>query len=139
MTGLRQKALLLALTAGIVAAAAPASASFQDSGSVATAITTETIAPPTNLVGNLTCPSKGDAVMSATWTASASPDVTGYLLEVTFSDGFVQPVQLAANATSWSAPIQKYTVTVLAVQYTVTTQTSDGWTASTPATGWFKC
>ncbi len=140
MTALRSKALLLALTAaiGIGGASSTASASFADSASVATSITTATVAPATNLVGALNCTSP-DSVMSATWTRSTSPKVTGYQVKVAFSDGFVQTVDLGATATSWSAPIAKYNVTYWSVQYSVVTQTAYGWTAETPRTGTFRC
>ena len=142
MTALKHKALLLALTAGIVigsaGSTAPASASFADSGSVATAITTATIAPPSNLVGKLTCTSP-DATMSATWTLSSSARITSQVLKVTFSDGFVQERPLSATATSWSAPISKYNATLYAIQYSVVAQTAYGWTAESPKTGWFSC
>jgi hypothetical protein len=141
MTALRRKGLLLALTAAIAFGGAgslsPASASFADSASQTTSITTGTAAAPTNVVGALACTSP-DATMSATWKASTSPRVTGYLVNVTFSDGYVQSVQLAATATSWSARIAKANVVTWSIQYSVTTQIH-GWTAESPKTGSFKC
>jgi hypothetical protein len=141
MTALRRKGLLLALTAAIAfgggGSLSPASASFADSAVQTTSITTATVAAPTNLVGALACTSP-DSRMSATWKASTTPRVTGYLVNVTFSDGYVQSVQLGAEATSWSAPIAKYNVTTWAIQYSVTTQVH-GWTAESPKTGWFQC
>ena len=141
MTGLRRKALLLALTAGIVigGAGSTASASFADSSSVATSISTETVAPATNLVGDLICPNKGDATMSATWTLSTTSRIAAQQVKVTFSDGYVQTVDLSATATSWSATISKYNVTNWAVQYSVVSLTDYGWTAETAPTGWFQC
>jgi hypothetical protein len=140
MTALRQKALLLALTVAIIVggAGSTASASFADSASVATAISTGTVAPPTNVVGALNCTSP-DSTMSATWTASPSPRITGYVVKVTFSDGFSQVKPVPAGATSWSAPISKYNVTYWAVQYSVIAQTAYGWTAESSKTGWFQC
>ncbi len=144
MTALRNKALLLSLTAGIVlgsaTSTAPAAAAFKDSASVTASVATTPGAPPTNLVGKLTCTSP-DSVMSATWTPSASPQVTGYTIKVTFSDGFVQekPVPGGATAASWSAPIAKYNVTNWSVQYSVVTQTAYGWTAESAPTGTFRC
>ena len=142
MTALGKKALLLALTAGIVigsaGSTAPAAASFADSSSVTTSITTGTLAPATNLVGKLTCTSP-NSTMSATWTRSTSARVTAQQMLVTFSDGFVQTVDLAVTDTSWSRSISKYNVTNWAVQYSVLTKTDYGWTAETPKTGWFQC
>jgi hypothetical protein len=78
--------------------------------------------------------------MSVTWTASTSPRVIGYQVNVTFSDGYVQhSALLAPNATSWSYPINKYNVTAWSVDYSVTTQTAYGWTAESPKTGTFQC
>ena len=141
MTGLRRKALLLALTAGIVigGAGSTASASFADSSSVATSVTTETVAPATGLVGKLTCPTRADATMSATWTLSTAARIAAQQVKVTFSDGYVQTVDLSATATSWSANISKYYVTNYAVRYSVVTLTDYGWTAETPPTEWFRC
>jgi predicted ribosomally synthesized peptide with SipW-like signal peptide len=141
MTRLHRKALLLALTAGIVVggAGSSASASFSDSSTVSTSITTETVAPATDLVGTLTCPARGDATMSATWTLSSSSRISAQQVHVTFSDGYVQTVDLSATATSWSATIDKYYVTNYSVRYSVVTLTAYGWTAETPPTGWFRC
>jgi hypothetical protein len=142
MTAVRRSILLLILTVAVaiagVGSTAPAQASFADSASRTTAITTLAVAAPTNLVGKLVCTSP-NSTMSATWTASTSPRVTGYLVNVTFSDGFVQSVQMGATATSWSAPITKYNVTAWSIQYSVTTQTAYGWTAETAKTGSFQC
>jgi hypothetical protein len=142
MTTVRRSILLLTLTLAVALAGTgsttPAQASFGDSASSTTSITTAAVAAPTNVVGKLTCPSKGDATMSATWTASTSARVTGYLVNVIFSDGYVQSSEVAANATSWSAPIPKYNVTAYSIEYSVTTQTAYGWTAESPKTGAFQ-
>ncbi|MET0764660.1 MAG: hypothetical protein ABWY29_07320 [Blastococcus sp.] len=143
MTAVRRSILLLTLTVTMAVAGAgstaPAQASFSDSASRATSITTVTVAAPTNVVGKLTCPSRGDATMSATWTASTSARVTGYRVNVIYSDGFTQPTQMPAKATSWSASTPKYNVTAYAVQFSVTTQTDYGWTTESPRTMWFQC
>ena len=77
--------------------------------------------------------------MAANWTLSTSSPVSGYLVTVHFDDGFVQNVQMAATATSWSAPISLYQATLHAISYSVTTQTTYGWTTESASTGWFKC
>jgi hypothetical protein len=77
--------------------------------------------------------------MSATWTASGARSVSGYLVTVHFSDGFKQTVQLGPTATSWSSSISTYNVTAYAVQYSVATQTSYGWTAESDRTARFSC
>ncbi|MCW2699033.1 MAG: exported protein of unknown function [Blastococcus sp.] len=143
MTGIRRSLLLLALTVAVVfgglGPAHPAQASFSETMTAATTqIATATVAPPTNVTGSLTC-TKTAATMAATWNLSTSTRISGYLVSVTFSDGFVQTVQLGATATSWSAPISLYNATTYSIQYSVTTQTTYGWTMESARTGWFTC
>jgi hypothetical protein len=77
--------------------------------------------------------------MSATWSLSGTARVSGYLVSVYFSDGFVQTVQLGPTATSWSATIDPYYVTAYSIDYTVTTQTAYGWSKESAHTGTFQC
>jgi hypothetical protein len=136
---MRNVLLVLGLTTAIAVgtAAVPAGASLADSATVATAITTNTVAPVTNLVGALDC--KPTSTMSATWTRSTTGRISGYSVKVYFSDGFVQTVELPATAASWSATIDKYYVTAYSVQYSVTTKTDYGWTKETAKTAAFQC
>ena len=118
---------------------APAQAAFGDSATVSTMqVTTTTVAAPGAVTGKLTCGSTS-ATMAASWTASTTPKPSGYLVTVYFSDGFTQTVPLAATATSWSAAIGIYNVSAHSVQYSVTTQTSYGWTKESAPTAWFHC
>jgi hypothetical protein len=126
-----------ALTGLVVTTSLPAWAGFSASSAESTEITTATVAAPTNVVGQLACAKT--STMSATWTASTSPRISGYLVTVYFSDGFTQHVQLGATATSWSATIAQYNVTAYSVQYSVTTQTAVGWTAESARVGPFQC
>ena len=139
MTTIRRSLALLGILAGLmVATSLPASASFSASAALpTTTISTLVVAAPTNVVGSLACAKT--STMAATWTASTSPGISGYLVTVYFSDGFIQTVQLGATATSWSASISEYNVTVASVRYSVTTQTSVGWTAESPRVGPFQC
>jgi hypothetical protein len=138
MTTIRRLLVLLALVpAVIIGAGLPANAAFTASSAVSTTIATATVAPPTNVVGHLTC--AATSTMSTTWTKSTSTRVTGYLVSVYFSDGFVQTAQVAATATSWSATIAEYYVTAYSVAYSVTTQTDYGWTTESTRTGTFQC
>ena len=50
-----------------------------------------------------------------TWTQSTDARISGYLVTVYFSDGFVQTVQLGPTATSWSATIDQYYVTAYSI------------------------
>jgi hypothetical protein len=138
MNGIRRGLILLGLTvAVIIGASVPASATYADSVAISPTISTTTVAAPGNVVGKLLC--GRPATMSATWTASTSTRVSGYLVSVYFSDGFVQTVQLGPTATSWSATIDPYYVTAYTINYTVTTQTTYGWTKESAHTGAFSC
>ena len=143
MTRIRRSLLLLALTFAVVLAGAgstaPAQATFGDSAGVSLGtISTATVAAPTNVVGGLSC-GRTSATMSVTWQPSTSARVSGYLVTVYFSDGYVQTVQKAATDTSWSASIDPYWVTVNSVRYSVTTQTDYGWTTESALTGTYRC
>jgi hypothetical protein len=138
MTGIRRGLILLGLTVAVViGASVPASATFAEAVAVKTTISTTTVASPGNLVGKLTC--GRPATMSATWSLSSTTRVSGYLVSVYFSDGFVQTVQLGPTATSWSSTIDPYYVTAYSIQYTVTTQTNYGWSKESPLTPVFQC
>ena len=77
--------------------------------------------------------------MALTWTQSTSARVTGYRVNVYFSDGFVQTVTELATATSWTQTIALYNVTAYSVRYSVTTLTDYGWSTESAQTGWFQC
>jgi hypothetical protein len=142
MTTPRRILVLIALVAGVLfASGAAAQASFTDTAKVTASpmsIATGTVAAPVSGAGSLTCRSTS-ATMALTWTKSTSARVTGYRVDVEFSDGYVQTVQKAATDTSWSAAINLYNVTAYAVRYSVTTQTDYGWTAESAKTAWFQC
>ena len=138
MTRIRRGLVLLGLTVAVViGASVPASATFADAVAVQTTINTTTVAAPANVAGHLTC--GRPATMSADWPPSGTARVSGYLVSVFFSDGFVQTVQLGATATSWSATIDPYYVTAFSIQYSVTTQTDYGWSKESPRTAAFQC
>ena len=138
MNRVRRGLVLLGLTvAVIVGVSVPASATYSESVAVKTTIATTAVAAPGNLVGKLTC--GRPATMSATWSLSGTARVSGYLVSVYFSDGFVQTVQLGPTATSWSATIDPYYVTAYSIDYTVTTQTAYGWSKESAHTGTFQC
>ena len=138
MTRIRRGLVLLGLTVAVViGASVPASATYSEAVAVKTTISTTTVAAPTNLVGQLTC--GRPATMQVTWALSGTERVSGYLVSVHFSDGFVQTVQLGASATSWSSTIDPYYVTAYSIRYSVTTQTNYGWSKESPLTGAFQC
>ena len=141
MTRIRRGLLLLALTAAVVltGSAGSAFASFGDTASISLGtIATADVVAPGNVVGGLNCASP-NATMSVTWQKSTSTRVSGYLVTVYFSDGYVQTVQKTSADTSWSAPIALFNVTAYSVRYSVTTQTDYGWTKESALTGSFKC
>jgi hypothetical protein len=138
MNAIRRALVVIGLLLTVVVGSSiPASATFQDTVSVSTTINTMNVLAPTNVVGKLTC--AATSTMAATWTKSTTARVSGYVVSVYFSDGFIQTVQLPATATSWSAPIDQYYVTAYSIQYTVTAQTDYGWTKESAKTGSFKC
>jgi hypothetical protein len=138
MSRTRRALVLIGLTVAVIAGASlPASASYSESVAVKTTISTTTVAAPGNVVGKLTC--GRPATMSATWSQSSTTRVSGYLVSVYFSDGFVQTVQLGPAASSWSATIDPYYVTAYSIQYSVTTQTDYGWSKESPRTVTFQC
>jgi hypothetical protein len=137
-----RRLLLSALTAALVAGPlgmTVANASFSNSAALpGMSISSVAVAAPGSFSGSLTCGSP-NSTMAAGWTLSATPGITGYLVTVYFSDGFKQTVPLASTATSWSASISSFNVTAYKVQYSVTTQTSYGWTKESAKTAWFQC
>ena len=143
MTGIRRGLFLTGVTVLVflsLLGMLPAQASFADSVSGGTTITTGTVAASTNVVGSLACGNGSNpSTMGLTWTASTSARVSGYLVTVYFSDGYTQTVQKPSTATSWSASIATYNVTAYAVRYSVTTQTDYRWTMESARTGWFQC
>jgi hypothetical protein len=138
MNGIRRGLILLGLTvAVIIGASVPASATYSEAVSVKPTIVTTTVAAPANVVGKLTC--GRPATMSATWALSSSPRVSGYVVSVYFSDGFVQTAQLGPTATSWTQTIDPYYVTAYSIKYTLTTLTNYGWSKESPQTVAFQC
>ena len=138
MNRIRRGLILLGLTvAVIVGASVPASANYSDAVVVRTTVNSTSVAAPGNIVGKLTC--GRPATMSATWSLSGTTRVSGYLVSVYFSDGFVQTVQLGPTATSWSTTIDPYYVTAYSINYTVTTQTAYGWSKESAHTAAFQC
>ena len=141
MSTTRRILVLLALSAAIIAGSSAAQASYADSATVTASpitIGTANVAVPTTGPGSLTC-NRTTATMALTWTPSTAPKVSGYLITVYFSDGYKQTVQKTPADTSWTQDITLYNVTAYAVRYTVTTQTTYGWTAESTPTGWFQC
>jgi hypothetical protein len=141
MSTIRRLLLLPALVTALVAGPVGmmhADASFGNSVALAPMkIASGTVAAPGNVTGSLDC-DRYTATIAASWTASTSPEVSGYLVTAYFSMGHTETFQLAPSATSWSAPILTF-VALQRVRYSVMTQTSYGWTAESAKTRWFRC
>ncbi len=141
MTTIRRGLVVLAAAFALATSTlglTPAFATYSDSASLTVTYSTGSVAAPTDVVGSLTC-AKSTSTMGLTWTKSTTPQITGYLVTVYFSDGYTQTVQMASTATSWSASIDTYNVTAYSVKYSVTTQTSYSWTKESATVGPYQC
>jgi hypothetical protein len=134
-------ALTTLVTAMFLGSGAAAQASFSDSATVTAtpmSVATGSVAAPAAGPGSLAC-GRSSATMGLTWTKSTSARVSGYVVNVQFSDGYTQRVEMPATATSWSAGITLYNVVAYSVRYSVSTVTDYGWTRESASTGWFQC
>ncbi len=142
MTGIRRSLLLLGLTVaavfGAVGPAHPAQASFSEKvGAPTVQVTTITVAPPASVSASLACTRNG-ATLSATWPASTTARVDGYLVTVVFSDGYTQTTPMEPD-TSWSTAISLYNATNYFMRVTVSAHTNYGWTSAVASSGDVRC
>jgi hypothetical protein len=125
-----------------VAASAPASATYADVAAVPTTIATGTVAAPAAINVNDSCTTttrNTDLSVTASWTASASRGVSGYLANAHLNDGTVYPMaQTAPAVLSTSANVDADYLTY-APRLSVTTLTTYGWTATTAQTPVLSC
>jgi hypothetical protein len=141
MTAMRRMLAVLGLAVAVVVGSSiPASATFSDTARLATnSVGTLTVDAPGGVTGKLTCGGT-NSTMSVTWNPSGTRGVSGYRVIVLFSDGFEQIEDVTGAATgSWSKPITTFNVTKYAIQYSVTTLTTYGWSAQSGLTGSFRC
>jgi hypothetical protein len=134
MTGIRRSLLLLALTVAVVIGglgpAHPAQASFSKTATAATMqLQTATVTAPTSVTATLTCTRSG-GTLAASWPASTTARVDGYLITVVFSDGFTQQADSMVTGTTWSTPMSLYNATNYSMHVTVSTHTNYGWTSA---------
>ena len=139
-TPVRRAAVLVLLTAGLVAGSSlPSWATYSDSTAVTTTVATDTVVPPANLTARTKC-AGGDATVTLNWSASTSSRVSGYRIRVHFGGGAYQDqTTLAATATTWQGTtpdfyVNNYTVTVI-----VWTLTDYGWSAESAPTPRILC
>jgi hypothetical protein len=144
MTGIRRSLLLLGFTVaavtGSLGPAHPAQASFSETVAAPTVeVTTQTVLAPTSATASIKCTRDG-AWLTATWPASTTARVDGYLLTVVFSDGYVQKVDGLVTDTSWTSPkISLLTATTYYMHVTVSSHTDYGWTSTTVRTQDVRC
>jgi len=133
-------AVLGLAVAAVGGSSIPASATFSDTAKLATtSVGTTSVVAPGAVTGKLTCGST-NSTMGVTWNPSGTRGVSGYRITVLFSDGYEQTEDVAgASTSSWSKSITTYNVTAYAVQYSVTTLTTYGWTTASGLTGSFRC
>jgi hypothetical protein len=144
MTGIRRSVLLLALAVasvvGALGPAHPAQATFSEKVAAPTVqVTTATVLPPASATATLKCTASG-ANLTATWPASTTARVDGYLLTVVYSDGFEQKVASMVTGTTWTSP----TMTLLDastyfMHVRLYAHTDYGWTSTTVRTQDIRC
>jgi hypothetical protein len=102
--------------------------------------TSSTVAGPgANETTTTTTTKNTDVTVTASWTASATRGVNGYLVNAHLSDGTVYPmIQTAAGTLSTSQTVDADNL-VYQPRLSVTTLTSYGWTARSALTGIITC
>src|SRR3954447_5050865 len=102
--------------------------------------TSSTVAGPgLNEMTTTTTTKNTDLSVTATWSASASRGVSGYLVHAHLADGTVYPMaQTAAGTLSTSAGVDADNL-AYQPRLSVTTLTSYGWTAQSALTGYVTC
>ena len=102
--------------------------------------TTSSVAGPgPNEVTTTTTTKNTDLAVTASWTASASRGVNGYLVNAHLADGTVYAMaQTAAGTLSTSSTVDADNL-VYQPRLSVTTLTSYGWTARSALTGYISC
>ena len=136
----KRAALLLLLTAGLIAASAlPSTAGWSDAATVSTSVSTATVGPPTDLTSRTTCRGQ-TATVNLTWKAGTAPRVAGHLIRVSFGGGAYQDqATVGPTATSWTGSTDVFYVTNYTITFTVWTLTEYGWTAESVPTARIVC
>src|SRR3954447_1432412 len=95
--------------------------------------------PGLNETTTTTTTKNTDIAVTASWSASASRGVNGYLVNAHLSDGTVYPMaQTAAGTLSTSSTVDADNL-VYQPRLSVTTLTTYGWTARSALTGYVSC
>jgi hypothetical protein len=95
--------------------------------------------PGLNETTTTTTTKNTDLSVTASWSASASRGVSGYVVNAHLADGSVYPMaQNAAGVLSTSAVVDADNL-AYQPRLSVTTLTSYGWTSQSPLTGYISC
>ena len=119
--------------------ALPANAAFSGSAAVSTAVSTVTVAPPGNVTLTLTSCQGVSMQVRLSWSASATPGVDGYQSSFLFNG---QPYQVQSDGSTGSVTVnltKPNAATTVTATGSVATQTSYGWTATSPQTPAVTC
>jgi hypothetical protein len=101
--------------------------------------TTSTAAGPGQYETTTTTTKNTDLSVTASWTASGSRGVNGYLVNAHLSDGSIFPTtQTAAGTLSTSQTVDADNL-VYQPRLSVTALTSYGWTAQSAISGYISC
>jgi hypothetical protein len=144
MTGIRRSLVLMSLTVaavlGAVGPAHPAQASFSEKVAAPTVqVGTITVAPPATATASVNCTRSG-ATLTATWPASPTARVDGYLLTVVYSDGFEQAVSSMQTGLSWTSPeMSLLNATTYFMHVQVSAHTNYGWVSLPVSSGDVRC
>jgi hypothetical protein len=144
MTGIRRSLLLLGLTVaavfGALGPAHPAQASFSEKVAAPTVqVTTATVTPPASATASVACTRNG-ANLTASWPASTTARVDGYLLTVVYSDGYRQDVGSMVTGLTWTSPTMSLlTASTYFMHVEVSAHTNYGWVSVPVASGAVRC
>jgi hypothetical protein len=104
-------------------------------------LTTRTVAPATNVTAVLSsCSNMRWMNITVSWTSSPTAGVSGYVVDAHRNDGASMTVaRTSASTTSTATTVDKLSEGATTVTFTVTTQTSYGWTAVSASSGPLTC
>jgi hypothetical protein len=132
--------VLVGLVAGLLPllGVTPANAAFSARAPLTPmSIGTTTVEAPGAVKATVAC-GRSTSTLNLSWTASATSGVTGYVVRLVFSDGYVQTLP-AQTATTWTGSVDTYYVTATTLHMTVTAQTGYGWTRDSLPSAELSC
>ena len=148
MNATRRILTLIGLTVAVIAGASlPASATYADTAAVSTAVTTATVAAPTQVEAIATCTTTYDPVtltsttsvsLKVEWWRSTSRGVIGYVITAHPAAGPSYEFARTGDTDERSS-LEKQALLNSKPRFTVTTLTSYGWTAVSAQTPVLSC